>query len=133
MNLKALLFLACASCTGFAVTSPAHATAEIYCKATDGRSGEIQMNVGRLPVLRVVSATVTAFGKTWSTREGIGTEIIVGQAFEDRHSLRVDFTDPNVESVLISLRTVRVSTEKESGEAGILRIANAVYPVMCES
>ena len=72
-------------------------------------------------------------GKTWSTREGIGTEIAVGQAFEDRHSLRVDFTDRNVESILISLRTVRVSTEKESGEAGILRIADAVYPVMCES
>lgn len=112
---------------------PAFATANIHCQATDGRSGEISLNVGRLNVLSVLSADVTAFGKTWSTVDDRGTKILVGQAFQDDERMFVDFTDNNVDEILISLRTVRVSTADEFGEAGILRIGKAVYPVLCES
>lgn len=114
-------------------TAPAFATANIDCRATDGRSGEISLNVGRLDVLSVLSADVTAFGKTWSTMDGRGTKIIVGQAFQDDGRMLIDFTDENVDEILISLRTVRVSTADEFGEAGILRIGKAVYPVLCET
>ncbi|WP_018687904.1 hypothetical protein [Ahrensia kielensis] len=113
-------------------TFSASASANIECRAVDGRSGEISMNVGRLDVLSVLSARVTAFGRTWSTTEGEGTTIIVGQAFQDDKRMLVDFTDDSVDVVLISLRTVRVSTADEYGEAGILRIGKAVYPVLCE-
>jgi hypothetical protein len=114
-------------------SAPAFATANIHCSATDGRSGEISLNVGRLNVLSVLSADVTAFGKTWSTVDNRGTKILVGQAFQDKERMFVDFTDDNVDQILISLRTVRVSTADEFGEAGILRIGKAVYPVLCES
>lgn len=113
--------------------TPSFATGEIHCVAADGRSGEIHMNVGRLPILNVLSAEVTAFGKTWSTSASAENPIVVGQAFEDRTRMAVDFTDLNVESVVISLRTVRAFTGDEYGEAGVLRIGGAVYPVVCET
>ncbi len=109
------------------------ATGEISCKAMDGRSGSIFLSIGRLPVLNILSAEVRAFGKTWSTNKDAENSIIVGQAFETKTQLLVDFTDNNVEEILISLRTVKVTTKKEYAEAGVLRIGEATYPVVCES
>lgn len=111
----------------------ASATGAISCKAVDGRSGEIYMSTGRLPILSILSAEVRAFGKTWSTEKDAKNRIVVGQAFDDKGQLFVDFTDDNILEILISLRTSKINTSKESGEAGVLRIGEAVYPVMCES
>ncbi len=110
----------------------AFATGEVVCKAIDGRSGEVYLSVGRLPVLNILSAEVNAFGKTWSTAQDAENQIVVGQAFEDKSQLLVDFTNSNIEEIIISLRTSRMSTPKEYGEAGVLRIGEAVYPVLCE-
>jgi len=110
----------------------AYATGEIYCKAVDGRSGEIFLSVGRLPVLGILSARVSAFGKTWSTEEDAENKIVIGQAYEDKSRMFVDFTNKDVSEILISLQTVKMRSEKEYGEAGVLRIAQAVYPVVCD-
>lgn len=118
--------------TSLLLPSTANATADIHCKAADGRSGQIHMNVGRLPILGILSAEVSAFGKTWSTNKNAENPIAVGQAFEDKTQLLVDFTDTNVEKVFISLRTLKINTKKEYAEAGVLRIGEAVYPVVCE-
>lgn len=115
----------------FATT--ASATGGIFCKAVDGRSGEIYLSTGRLPILSILSAEVRAFGKIWSTEKTAENRIVVGQAFDDKTKLFVDFTDENIEEVLISLRTSKINTAKESGEAGVLRIGEAVYPVQCDS
>jgi len=114
-------------------STSASATGGIYCKAVDGRSGEISLLIGRLPVLSIISAEVSAFGKMWSTEKNAENKIIVGQAFDNASSLLVDFTDDNIEKILISLRTSKISTPKENAEAGVLRIGEAVYPVLCES
>lgn len=114
-------------------STSASATGGIYCKAVDGRSGEITLLIGRLPVLQILSAEVTAFGKVWSTKNNAENKILVGQAFDNSSNLFVDFTDDNIEKILISLRTTKISTAKESAEAGVLRIGEAVYPVSCES
>lgn len=114
-------------------STSASATGGIYCKAADGRSGNISLSIGRLPVLNILSAEVSAFGKIWSTEKNAENKIIVGQAFDNTSNLFVDFTDENVETILISLRTSKISTSKENSEAGVLRIGEAVYPVLCES
>lgn len=100
----------------------AFATGEISCRAVDGRSGAIFMSIGRLPILNILSAEVSAFGKTWSTNKDAKNPILVGQAFEDSSNLFVDFTDTNVEKILISVRTSKINTKKEYAEAGVLKI-----------
>lgn len=116
----------------FAV-QPAHATGTIACDATDGSGAAIMFGVGRLPVLAVISAFVTAEGQDWTLDGSLGTEIAVGQGFMDDERVLVDFVDTNVEEILISVRLFRSSEGKSSAEAGVLTI-NGVgsYPVMCE-
>jgi|GEM_PF-45287 len=83
-------------------STSASATGGIYCKAVDGRSGEISLLIGRLPVLSIISAEVSAFGKMWSTEKNAENKIIVGQAFDNASSLLVDFTDDNIEQIKLS-------------------------------
>ena len=62
--------------------------------------------MGRLIVLHVLGGWAEIGGKTYSTgpERGEGEPFIVGQAFSEGDDLMVDFVDPNVEYLLVSLR-----------------------------
>lgn len=64
------------------------------------------MAMGRLVVMAVLGASVENEGKTYSTgpERGEGEPFIVGQAFSEGDDIMVDFVDPNVEDILVSLR-----------------------------
>ena len=117
----------------FVFPAPAHASGDIICDATDGSGASISIGVGHLPVLHVLSAQVTDGAMTWSTNAtGDDRPIVFGQGFADDRQILVDFTDPNVERVVISLRLFQASGDKDYAEAGVLSFDGvSAFPVQC--
>lgn len=117
----------------FVSVSSSHATGSIDCVATDDSGASISIGIGRLPVLVIISAFVTAEGLDWTLDGRAGTQISVGQAFNDNDRVLVDFVDTNIEEILISLRLHRGMTGKSVAEGGVLVVHNVgTYPVKCE-
>lgn len=98
------------------ITLPAHATGETSCV---GKGVAVDLLVGHMEVLSIARAVITIGDRTWSTQPDVmpGTEITVGQGFEDDRSLSVDFTDDAVSEVLGRLRVVKAG-EGDSRAAG---------------
>ncbi|MEL6921996.1 MAG: hypothetical protein AAFO77_13430 [Pseudomonadota bacterium] len=125
------LFLTAAAMTMSAPT--AFATGTIECTGVGDDTVSVFISVGRVPVLAVLNADISARGDTWSTR-GRGTPIVFGQGTDDEDMLRVDFTDDQISERLISVRTVKGSQDKLFAEAGVLRITgHGAYAIVCES
>lgn len=118
-----------------AFNSHARATGDILCTATDGSGASISIGIGRLPVLAIISATATDGAETWSTSaSGSERPFIVGQGFMDDRQVLVDFTDPNVERIVVSLRLFQLSGDKAFAEAGVLSFEGvSAFPVQCEN
>lgn len=116
------------------ISSAAHATGDIGCSGVDGSDATVDLNFGTLPVLNILNATVTAGGKVWATQAGKGeTEIIVGQAAETGNMLIADFTDVNVEQILISLRLFSAEEGGNFVRAGTLTIKDhGAHAISCE-
>lgn len=102
--------------------APAAATGSIDCADADGEAS-VSLTVGSLPVLSVVGAAIEADGMRWSLGGEGESAIAVGQAFQDADAMRVDFTDPNVESVVAALRLFSAHEGRHSAMAGTLHIA----------
>jgi hypothetical protein len=117
------------------VQAPAHATGEIICNATDGSGASINIGIGRLPVLAILNATATDGTGVWSTNAtGSETPMVAGQGFMDDRQVLIDFTDPNVVQVIVSLRLFQLSGDKSYAEAGVLSFDGvSVFPVQCEN
>ena len=98
---------------------PAQATGELTCA---GEGVSIDLLVGHMDVLSIARAVITIGSENWSTAPDImpGTQITVGQGFEDDRMLVVDFTDGNVAEVLGRLRVVKA-------EEGDSRVAGGVF------
>ena len=111
----------------------AHATGEIICDATDGSGASIRIGIGRLPVLAILDATATDGTDVWSTNAtGSETPITAGQGFMDDRQVLVDFTDPNIERIVVSLRLFQASGDKDYAEAGVLSFDGvSAFPVQC--
>jgi len=111
---------------------PALATGGMTCTAGD--AAELSFGFGHLPVLNVISASLSVGKTRWSTNPDIfaGTPIAVGQAFQDDHTLQIDLVDANVERVVAQLR---VFIAQEAGEyvyGGTLRVpGHGAWPVVC--
>ncbi|MEX0347559.1 MAG: hypothetical protein AB3N20_21730 [Rhizobiaceae bacterium] len=116
------------------VSGAAHATGDIGCSGVDGSDATVDLNFGTLPVLSILNATITTGGKVWTTQAGKGeTEIIVGQAAETGNMLIADFTDANVEQILISLRLFSAEEGGDFVRAGTLTIKDyGAHAVSCE-
>lgn len=73
--------------------------------------------MGRLVVLSVLDANVRLGDARFSTGEhrGPGTPIIVGQAFAEDGKLMIDFTDPNIETILVRVRLEEGDDHRFSG------------------
>jgi len=113
--------------------SPAAASGDIICDATDGSGASISIGVGHLPVLSVLSASAIDGMTTWSTNPtGDERPIVFGQGFADDRQVLVDFTDPNVEGIVVSLRLFQASGDKSYAEAGVLSFEGvSAFPVQC--
>ncbi len=113
---------------------PAHATGDIGCSGVDGSDATVDLNIGTLPVLQILRATITTGGQVWSTQPGKGeTEIIVGQAVATGNMLIADFTDNNIVDIVASLRLFDAEEGGDFVRAGTLRISgHGAHAVSCE-
>jgi hypothetical protein len=116
-------------------TVPAAATGEIVCLATDGSNASIDIEIGHVPVLAVLGATATDGTEVWSTRGRENTRpFVLGQGFMDHSQVLIDFTDPNIEGVVVSLRLFHIAAGKSFAEAGVLSFSGGpVFPVQCDT
>jgi len=117
--------------------NPAAATGTVECTGADGADASVFLSVGRLPVLAVLGAVIEAEGTTYATDTDANPDaepIVFGQGFSDGDRLRADFTDPNIEEILVSVRIERAFEDKAGAEAGIVRVAGrGAWPIVCVS
>jgi hypothetical protein len=114
-----------------ALPLPAAATETMICAAGDEASAAILL--GAMDVIAVVKADIEIGDQHWSTSEGSGTRITVGQAFETSDQVLIDFTDANVNAIVAQLRLFKTAEGDRLATAGTLRIAGAgAYAVVCE-
>jgi hypothetical protein len=110
------------------LAAPATASAGLTC---EGEGGWVDVAMGRLIVMHVLGASAEIGGKTYSTgpERGEGEPFIAGQAFAEGDAMMIDFVDPNIENILVSLRLKWDAT----GEtwAGKLAAGDAVVEVSC--
>lgn len=83
-------------------------------------------------MLVVIGAYAQAGGMAWSTgpERGEGIPFVVGQAFADDQQVLVDLTDPNMETVLVSVR-LRFDGDEDWPLTGTVAANGATYPVRC--
>jgi len=100
------------------LASPAFATGEIVC--SNGKGVSVDLLVGHIATLYVDRAIIEIGDKTWTTQPNQvpGTEISVGQGFEDDRQLLVDFTEANAGAVIGRLRVVKASEGDRSASGG---------------
>lgn len=123
--------LAAAALAFSLVSGGAHATGAIDCAAPGGEAS-VSLTIGSLPILSVVGAHITAGDQQWSIGGEGESAIISGQAFGEDDEMRVDFTDPNVETVVTQLRLFSAFEGKDSAMAGIVRIPGVgAYALVC--
>lgn len=117
-----------------AATTHASATGDISCQGVSGSDATVDLNIGSLPILSIIRATISVGGQVWSTQPGKGeTEIIVGQAAEDGKLLIADFTDPNVVDIVASLRLLSAEEGGDFVRAGTLTVTgHGAHAVSCE-
>lgn len=111
------------------------AAGSITCESENG-SASVGLTIGSLPVLKVVGASVEAGGRrfalAWEGSDADGQAIVVGQAFREEGRVLVDFTDPNVESVTVSLRLNTVEEADHTIMAGTLAVTDVgAWAVHC--
>ena len=115
----------------------AWATGTIACTGADGADASVFLLIGRVPVLAVLRAEIEAEGTVYATDPPDGADavrIAFGQGFTDANRVVADFTDPNIEEIVISLRLERAFEDKAGAEAGIVRVVGeGAWPVTCES
>ena len=108
-----------------------HASGTISCAGEPDVS--VDLTIGSLPVLSVVTANLSAGQRALSIGAEAGQDaVIVGQAFREHDEIRVDFTDPNVERVVAELRLFEAIEERDHAMAGTLRlIGQGAYALTC--
>ena len=110
------------------LTSPASATASVFCTGAGGVS--IEIGIGNVPVAAVISTVIVAGDSEFSIAGG---EIAVGQDFIDSERFDIDYTDPNVSGVIAQIRIVRASEGEDFVMAGTLRIKGVgAYAIICD-
>ena len=105
------------------LATPSLATEWINCASPDG-GASFDVLVGATEVLSVVGMTITVGDKVWATDPayGPGEPVILGQAFEDAETLRIDAVDPNVTTRIAELRLFKATEAEAVVYGGTLRI-----------
>ena len=113
--------------------SQAAATGGVYCDGADEDSVGAYLSVGRVPGFAVVNAHITALERTWDTGGQEGAEpIVMAQGAIVGDLIVADFTDPNVEGIVASLRVVQIHNDTGMAAAGVLSMPGiGIWPVTC--
>jgi hypothetical protein len=114
------------------LATPSLATEWIACASSDG-GASMDILVGSVDVLSIAGITVTVGDKVWATDPayGPGDPVIVGQAFEDADTIRVDAVDDGY-VVVAALRLFKASEGEDYVHAGTLRIpGHGAWAVAC--
>lgn len=109
----------------------AHASGTISCVGEQDVA--VALTIGSLPVLSVVSANISTPGGTLAIgAEAADNAIVPGQAFREDGRLMIDFTDPNIERVVVELRLFEALEGHEYAMAGTLRVpGEGAYALTC--
>lgn len=118
-----------------AAATPASATATLACVGVDDPQVHVTLTLGSVPVLAIVNATIeTPSGTYTMVPEGDQTAIIVGQGISTPDGMSVDFADPNLLAVVVTLRTMQAYRDRQAAHVGLLVVEDRdVYAVACES
>lgn len=109
-------------------TGPAMATGTISCESDNGAG--FSLGIGTVPGMAVVSALVFAGDFYWTMSED---QLAVSQAFSDGESIRVDFTDANLNELIARIRLFQAHEEADDVMAGTLEVMGVgAYAVSCE-
>lgn len=114
-----------------ALAAPASASGGIWC---EGEDASAEIATGRLPVLAVIGAHAEAGGVAYTTgpERGEGTPFVVGQAFGDDDGIKIDFVDPNFETILVSFRLAYADDrEQEWPLSGTMMLDGTSHAVRC--
>lgn len=123
-----MLRFAIVFCLGFGLTSGALASGGLSCSGADGV--KIHIGMGHVPVAGILSTEITADGKTWSTEDD---SLAVGQAFWDLERFIIDYTDSNIEGIIVRVRLFSAEEGDDFVMAGILQIAGTgAYALVCD-
>jgi hypothetical protein len=118
-----------AAAAGLCAATPALATSTILCRSTVSPAGGPQLSlvVGNGPGSGILQARFELDRIRFATSEGPAAPVI-GQAWIDEHSLRLDIIDANAEG-----RLVRLDARRRSGSdyRGILIHAGRTWRVRC--
>ncbi len=118
-----------AAAAGLFAATPALATSTLLCRSTiSPRNGPaLPLVVGNGPGTGILQARFELGDTRFGTGEGPGAPVI-GQAWIDEHSLRLDIVDANAEG-----RIVRLETRRRGGSdyRGILIHAGRTWRVRC--
>lgn len=83
-------------------------------------------------MLQIIGAYAAAGGKAYSTgpERGEGEPFVVGQAFADDDDVKVDFVDPNFETILVSVR-LRWDGTEDWPLTGTMVLDGTSYSLTC--
>jgi hypothetical protein len=114
--------------------TPAYATEWEHCADPGGGASFDYLAGDGLDVLSISALTVTAGEKVWASdpANGPGDPVSVGQAFEDRDTIRVDALDKD-STLVASLRLFKASEGDSLALGGTLTIkALGAWAVSCD-
>lgn len=117
-----------AGCFGLMLTGGAQATSSISC--SDGDGNGVDIGLGSVPGMAIISAIVATGGTHLSMADD---QLSTSQAFSDGESIRIDFTDSNLEGVLARVRLFQADEADDYVMAGTLEVTGVgVYAVICD-
>jgi hypothetical protein len=113
-------------------TAPSFASFGLFCEGPDGIDVSVPLGAG--PGLTPLGAEIKAAGKVWTTEAGVADTIEIARAqsasLDDR--LYIDFTNPNLEGVLVEIRLFWSEEETDPVYGGTLRIRDhGAWPISC--
>lgn len=114
---------------GVGLAWPALASSGLHCHSADGAT--ISMGIGNVPVFHALGAHIEADGVVLNSEDGtIGA---VNGFAEADGSIRVDFTDDNVNAIVARLRLFRAIEADSFAMAGVLQVTDVgAYAVICD-
>ncbi len=127
--LRATLVLAALAAAG-----PAMATEWQHCADAGGAASFDYLAGEGLSYLQVSALTVTAGEKVWASdsANGPGDPVSIGQAFEDRDTIRIDAIDKDAQPVA-RLRLFKASEGPSAALGGTLAITGlGAWAVSCD-
>lgn len=127
------LILAGIAGLAFAAASalPAQASVGLFCHGT---YIDIEIPLGGAAGLNPLSATIRAAGTIWTTEEGVAgaTPIVPAQSASVDNRLYLDFSDPNLEGIIVEIRLFWAEEETDPVYGGTLRIAgHGAWAISC--